>query len=100
MALRDGAERSAIEAVLERDPTRLSPPYRTVYELAQGVYGHAPEVVELSQRVEEELGHRVRADVALTLAFSPIYPFLKRALGIATDHCLNPKMLLTPAETK
>ncbi len=93
LALREGADRGIIAALLARES--LPEPYHTVYELAQGVYSHAPEVVELSALVEEQLGSKVRADIALTLAFSPIYPYLKRALGIATGHCLNPKTLLT-----
>ena len=93
-ALRDGCSKELVGAVLHGNMEPLPPELQTVYRLAQAVYRHEPEVAELSELLEKQLGPKVRADVALTLAFTPIYPFLKRALGVATDRCLRPEALL------
>ena len=93
-ARRERADEDVLRAALGRQPEQLSPPLRAVYSLAQAVFEQSPEVTELSRQVELTLGRAVAADVALTLAFSPIYPTLKRALGVATSHCVRPLSLL------
>ena len=97
MALRDGCSREFVRSVLEGRVEELEPELQTVFHLARGVFAHDPGVTDWSEQVEHELGVDVRADVALTLAFTPIYPFLKRALGVATDRCLRPEAVIEEA---
>ena len=96
-AKKDRVDNSIIRAVLTRQPEKLPSQLRNVYALAQAVYDHGPEVEELSEAIERDFGAATRADVAVTLAFTPTFPFLKRALGVVTAHCVRPETLLDAA---
>lgn len=96
-ARKDRVDDHLIRAVLSRQPEALPEPLRNVYALAQAVYDHSADVEELSAAIERDFGAATRADVALTLAFTPAFPFLKRALGVITSHCVRPETLLDAA---
>lgn len=89
MALQEGARDEVLEAVLAASPERLPAPLQAVYNLGRAVSERSAEVSRWSREVEQSLGAETLADVALALAFTPLFPRLKRALGVASEHCIR-----------
>lgn len=96
LAQAEGANIAVLRAVLADQPEELPENLRLVYQHAQAVDQHDSTVSELARQIEERFGPKVAADVALTLALAPVYPRLKRALGVATSHCVRPTSLVDP----
>jgi hypothetical protein len=82
-----GVSTDDLQALVARDPDRLSPDALLAWTYAQAVLDHSPETTEWCEAVVARWGAPALASLALTLVTARSFPAMKQALGVASASC-------------
>jgi hypothetical protein len=82
-----GVSKDDLQALVARDPSRLSADALLAWNYAQAALDHSPETVRWCEQVVERWGQPALASLALTLVTARSFPAMKQALGLAPASC-------------
>jgi hypothetical protein len=82
-----GVGPSDLQALVARDPGRLSPDALLAWNYGQAVLDHSPETAQWCDVVVSRWGSPALASLALALVTARSFPAMKQALGMAPVSC-------------
>jgi hypothetical protein len=82
-----GVGTSDLQALVARDPGRLSPDALLAWHYGQAVLDHSPDTAQWCENVVSRWGAPALASLALTLVTARSFPAMKQALGLASANC-------------
>ncbi|MFO1464106.1 MAG: hypothetical protein U1F66_10040 [bacterium] len=80
--LQAGLDATSLETAV-RHPESLSGEARLIFDFATAVAKNSETVEALRAQIEERHGAEVLTELAMTIAYSRVYPAVKRAMGYA-----------------
>jgi AhpD family alkylhydroperoxidase len=83
LARQDGVSEDTLRRAVMGEAGTLPAPLAEAFRFGEAVAANDPELHELREKLEAQLGKRAVIELALAIAFARFYPVVKRALGHA-----------------